>query len=262
MPNKILTTVFALYIVTVFAYANMAKAQIVEDGLISYWTFNNADIDGDTVKDVWGNNHGTIEGKPEIVKGHLGEALEFQGQPDRVVVSNHESLALSDKFTVEAWAKVNEFVTNAAMVSKGTGSGYFMLGMIEPDGFKVRLNDVRDGNSQGQYTGLFDVDRWYHLAMVVDGRNDSGLKLYVDGELIKPVQNNFSVGDIVCPNNLYIGFEERNTKWYIGVIDEVRIYDRALDNADVQMNFASQVIAVEYRFDKLSTTWAKIKKAQ
>ena len=153
MLNKISTTVLALLIVTVFAYANMAKAQIVEDGLISYWTFDNADIDGDTLKDLWGNNHGTIEGNPEIIEGHIGEAMEFHGQPDRVVVSNHESLALSDEFTVEAWAKVGEFVTNGAMVSKGTGSGYFMLGMIEPDGFKVRLNDVKDGNSQGQFTG-------------------------------------------------------------------------------------------------------------
>ena len=44
MFNRISTVVFVLFIVTVFVYANMAKAQIVEDGLISYWTFDNADI--------------------------------------------------------------------------------------------------------------------------------------------------------------------------------------------------------------------------
>ena len=259
MLKKILATVLALF--AVLMYANMAKAQIVEDGLISYWTFDNADIDGATVKDLWGNNHGTIEGKTEIVAGHLGEALEFHGTPDRVVVSNSESLALSDEFTVEAWAKVIQYVTNAAVITKGTGSGFFALEVVEPDQFKVRLNDVKDGNSQGVYGG-YDKDKWYHLTMIVDGRNDAGLKLYVDGKLITPTQSNLAVGDIACENDLYIGFEERNTKWFVGAVDEVRIYDRALNEGEIQKNFRSMGMAVEYRSDRLSTTWAKIKKVQ
>ena len=96
--------------------------------------------------------------------------------------------------------------------------------------------------------------------MIVDGRGDAGLKLYVDGELMGRALSAAAVGDIVCANNLFIGFEERNTKWYIGVVDEVRIYSRALDEEEIEANFKSMGMAVEYGSDKLNTTWAKIKK--
>jgi len=42
----------------------MANAQVVTDGLVSYWTFNEVDIDNRTVKDLMGNNDGTIVGEP------------------------------------------------------------------------------------------------------------------------------------------------------------------------------------------------------
>ena len=258
MPNKILTIVFVLFIVLM--YANMAKAQIVENGLISYWAFDEDTIEGKTVKDVWGPNHGTIEGNPELVEGHLSEAMEFHGSPDRVRVSNHESLALSDKFTIEAWAKVNEYVSNAAIVGKGTGSGLFVLQVVAPDQFKVRLNDGKGGDSHGWWPG-HKKEEWYHLAMVVDGRAHTGLKLYVNGELMPPIST-VALGDIVCANDLFIGFEERNGSCFIGVIDEVRIYNRLLEEEEIELNFRSTRAAVEYCSDKLSTTWAKVKKAQ
>ena len=48
---------------------------VVEDELISYWSFD--DIEGDTVNDAWGKNHGTFVGDPEIVaKGKTGNALD------------------------------------------------------------------------------------------------------------------------------------------------------------------------------------------
>ena len=93
MFNKILTIAFVLAVIAaVFTYANMANARIVEKGLVSYWTFDKATIKGKTVKDVWGNNDGTIEGDPQIVEGKIGRALEFDGTGDHVNCGNDESL--------------------------------------------------------------------------------------------------------------------------------------------------------------------------
>ena len=51
---------------------------VVEDELISYWSFD--DIEGDTVNDAWGKNHGTFVGDPEIVaKGKTGKGLYAHG---------------------------------------------------------------------------------------------------------------------------------------------------------------------------------------
>jgi len=52
-------------------YVNMVKAQIITDGLVSRRTFDETDIEGDTAKDVWGNNNGTINGKIKTSKTRI-----------------------------------------------------------------------------------------------------------------------------------------------------------------------------------------------
>ena len=67
---------------------NATAATIVTDGLVSYWTFDEQDITDNTVKDVWGNNNGTIVGEPKIVAGQVGDALQFDGAKDYVNLTN------------------------------------------------------------------------------------------------------------------------------------------------------------------------------
>ena len=253
--------ILAVSATTVLMFTTMAEAQVVEDGLVSYWTFDEADIDGKTVIDIWGENDGTIQGGAKGNEGKVGEALEFDGADSRVEVLNNESLALSDEFTVEAWVMVNKFVTNAAVVAKGTGSGFFALEVVDiaaaPNGWKVRIN--AGGNAQGQDFPDNKTGEWYHLVMVVDGRGAKGLKLYVDGELQKEPIDSSAVGVLTCPEHLYIGYEQRNNMWFNGVIDEVRIYNRALTDKEIKKNFVSQGLAVATPVIKLTLTWGAIK---
>ena len=81
---KILHKILRFFLVLIFMvlaamWADTATAEIVKDGLVGYWTFDQENIVGDTVRDVVGNNHGTMGGGPEIVAGKYGEALEFDG---------------------------------------------------------------------------------------------------------------------------------------------------------------------------------------
>ena len=82
MKNGIYFMTFAITI-SVFAL-NATPAPIVTDGLVSYWTFDRKYITNKTVKDVWGNNNGTLIGNPKVVHGQVGEALEFDGIDDFV----------------------------------------------------------------------------------------------------------------------------------------------------------------------------------
>ena len=51
-------------IITTFSYKGYTES-VVTNGLVSYWTFDRQDIRGDTAKDVWGKNNGTIVGAPQ-----------------------------------------------------------------------------------------------------------------------------------------------------------------------------------------------------
>ena len=68
MNSKIIAIAFCLFIGSGISYATP------KDGLVSGWSF-----DDGTVKDVVGNNDGTIEGGVEVVEGKLGKALSFDG---------------------------------------------------------------------------------------------------------------------------------------------------------------------------------------
>ena len=61
---------------------------VVTDGLVSYWTFDRHNIVGGTVKDIWGENDGTIVGNPKVVKGYVREALKLDGPRDYVNLTN------------------------------------------------------------------------------------------------------------------------------------------------------------------------------
>jgi hypothetical protein len=53
-----------------FILSAVAQAQLVTDGLVSYWSFDKADIKGDEVRDAWGKNHGKTVGNPKSVAGN------------------------------------------------------------------------------------------------------------------------------------------------------------------------------------------------
>ena len=82
-------TLIVLFALTVMA--NLAKADCPE-GLVSYWSFDKNTINGDTVRDLCGDNDGTMINDPEVVNGVYGQALKFSGA-NHVEVPDSESLA-------------------------------------------------------------------------------------------------------------------------------------------------------------------------
>ncbi|MFP6723839.1 MAG: hypothetical protein VCF25_26760 [Candidatus Poribacteria bacterium] len=57
MSNKMLSIAIAMVVATFFICANEARAKVVTNGLVSYWTCDKADTKGDVLKDAWGENH-------------------------------------------------------------------------------------------------------------------------------------------------------------------------------------------------------------
>jgi len=82
----------------------------VTDGLVSFWTFDKEDISGKTVNDIWGDNDGTMVGKPELVDGKIDQALSFNGTSDMVEVPGNDDLTQigTDSVTAEAWIDVKK----------------------------------------------------------------------------------------------------------------------------------------------------------
>ena len=100
---------------------------------------------------------------------------------------------------------------------------------------------------------------WQHL--VFTWKSGEKLTLYIDGELDDdPIHNDDGKnGEISGATKLIIGkgAKDNNATSWPGLLDDVRIYNRVLDVAEIE-DLASGVLAVEAD-GKLATTWAHLK---
>ena len=236
-------------LLTMFWYVNAADAQdFVTDGLVSIYTLNEADIEGKTVKDIFGGKDAKIEGTLKSVDGATdgtGEALEFEGDSYIEIPAMGEF----DHVTIECYAWEGQFGGIQGIVS----TWMWAAGKVH---FKFEGNQIQVHKNDGVKIRLAaEAEQWYHI-IYTSNTKDNELKLYVDGELVDE-GNAGTTPELMDERR--IG-SEHDGRFLIGMIDNVRIYDRILDEDEVAQNFESQSdqLPVEPA-GKLSTTWGYLK---
>jgi hypothetical protein len=178
------------------------------------------------------NHHGTISGA-ERVSGKIGGALRFDGLDDWVTVADAAALDLSSGMTLEAW--VNPATTGGwrtVLLKEGAGNMAYELYANNPDVARPAAYFTTTGGAIRGITGTtaMAANSWSHLAVTYDGAN---MRLYVNGTLVRTVARTGAVLETDGP--LHIGGNEVwGGEWFAGLIDEVRIYNRALSASEIQ----------------------------
>ena len=258
---------------------NGYTAPVVTDGLVSYWTFDQKDIAGDTVKDVWGENDGKIVGAPKVVGGQVGEALEFDGSDDYVNLTNlgnfGEEVATS---TFESWVKTS-FKKDWTTLFKVLDQGCNMAWAIDVNrsakaGFPFAEDIVhyyvRQKSAAGCNAIAVEIEfplsdgKWHHIVFVIEDAGKSEVSIYMDGELQEVIVGSAKDLDTFVPfvEPVYIGAANNRGKverHFPGLIDEVRIYDRSLTADEVTQNFESKIGLSVQAAEKLSVVWGALK---
>lgn len=194
-----------------------------ESGLVSYYNMN--DGSGTTVTDskTGGAYPGTLENGPlwkssGCFAGPINTIL-FDGSNDYIQVSDANSLDLTDSYTLESWINATTFKSLGGIISKYQVSG--------ANGYFLRLsgtgsyNDLQFDNLLT--TGLnLQAGIWYHVAAVKSGATR---KLYVNG--IEVSLTGAPSNAVANNNGLIIGFDYSSSKYFHGMIDEVRIWNVA-----------------------------------
>ncbi|MFN0126711.1 MAG: family 16 glycoside hydrolase [Verrucomicrobiales bacterium] len=193
-------------------------------GLVGRWMFDEGN--GSLARDVSGrDNHGTIMGGAKWIEGKIGGALQFDGTDDFVSIPNESDFDITGGVTISAWIRVESF-TNPwqAIVTKGDRAWRLhranetkSVGFACSDLSREQVGDL-DGNQ--------DVadGQWHHVAGVLDGTKTS---IFVDGALDASADSSPSIS--VNDYSVLIGANAQVTgRLFHGLIDDVRIYDRAL----------------------------------
>ena len=237
-----------------------ALAQDLQEGLVAHWEFEgNAD-------DSSGNGYsGEENGDVEYVPGKFGQALNLEIDFAYIVVENNVDIQLksADTYTVAAYVKPSD-TNHGDILYHGLGCSTWaswFLGMQggEPDAALVPdsfVFAVRTANG-GAYTGISttaSAGDWMHVAATYDG---TALRLYVDGIEEESLETDSVPYE--STEKLYMGGDSGcgGRAWYTGLLDDVRIYNRALTSAEI-VNLVKGLTAVSLS-GKLAVTWGEIK---
>ncbi len=199
-------------------------------GLVGYWTFDEGQ--GKTAFDSSGNGlDGTLNGNPKWVDGQLGGALDFDGNDDYVDIPDDPLLGLTKEITIAAWTNMR---TNAsgemAIVSKGGWAvNDLPYELTETPGDVIFWQIYNDAGRDSCSPDSPPVNEWHHLGATFDGKI---FKCYIDGELAEEWAYTGTMPKNTASVN--IGRRSRGGTYFNGLIDDVAIYDRALDQDEVQ----------------------------
>lgn len=206
-------------------------------GLAGYWPFDESG--GSVAFDLSGaGNNGTLFnlGNANRVGGVWAGALSFNGTNGYVGVSNN----LGDDFTLSLWIKTTQVFPQTDNTFAGTGLIWsdvggthndFVLGGTRSAGGINRLSFFT-GNPDTSVNGTKTISngRWTHLA-VVRKRATGERRLFVNGVLDVV---SFGSTNVLRDNlAMAIGGNTLDGHYFLGLIDEVRAYNRALSDSEV-----------------------------
>ncbi len=178
------------------------------------------------------NNDGMLYGSTiwQPSGGQSGGALQFGGGSSAVVISTNDMNPLQG--TISLWAYANGFDNNNRYLFGHTSltswSDRIQLYTNDEYGWL----DLGLGDTHSRHTNIQNLDehRWYHIALTWDGTN---CVVYVDG--VEKATDSYTglsaLGDVAdIGNNGNPAYRDES---FVGIIDEVRIYNRALDANDI-----------------------------
>jgi hypothetical protein len=243
------------------AYANLTvlpqptapyPGTALADNPIGYWRLG--ETSGSVARDYWGGHDGTYNavtlGQPGYSSFDPDTAARFTGQGTYVGgIGGIDFAGASSTFTVEAWVKgsANQ-VANAVIISKGRGpegaggvNGWQFV--LDVTGGKYRFHVEPASGTAGDATA--DVgpnDTWQHVVGVYDG---AGMSIYVNGAVSGGGGSAPANGPLNTALPVTIGGGQGGVTpvidlYFNGTIDEVAIYNTALNDTQIQAHYCGR----------------------
>lgn len=186
------------------------------DGLLAFWTAEGRAVD------VAGYYSGVVEGGAGFGPGMVGEAFDFPGTPGSWVwVSN---APMSASFTIEGWVYLASEIAGYQTLY-GHGRGFWLR---DRRLIWWQSGDIYEGSS------VLDIGSWHHVAITYDSASDT-VTGYVDGAPDGSVIHS----PVDLPPSALMGDNDSAHEPVDGLIDEMSVYGRTLQPAEIEGIFAA-----------------------
>jgi hypothetical protein len=219
------------------AFGSSSSGKSLSDGLVGYWKLDEGV--GTTSADSSGNNTATFgagSSAPSWAAGKFGIGLSFGGTDNQnIYVTDTTILEPPTALTLSTWIKLGSTGTRQIFLGKGDGSAdnstQYWMELTAANQLRFYLSTGSSGtNLIATDKTITDTTYWHHIAMIWDG---SYMRVYLDGSqssIVTPMAGtltntakNFAIGKL----------GEWGSGNFNGLIDEVRVYNRALSPSEI-----------------------------
>ena len=218
-----------------------------DPSLILYLSFDK--VNGNEVSDhSQYMNNAQLIGNPQLVDGKFGQAIEFDGETNFVEVPHDNSLSVSDAVTVMAWIRTSRYYDPGSnwqgILAKGDQhprsysfyterGGKIHLGLANSGAKKIieieGHNIIHDADNVPS-DGIFELDVWQHVAArIADGER----QYWINGQKAGTQMVVTPFPGLDDTESVVIGKTHEIHRNFLGVIDEVRIWNRALSDEEI-----------------------------
>ena len=219
----------------VWSFKTLPNIPVTDPNLVGWWKLDEGS--GATVIDSSGQyNLGTLRGDPQWTVGFDGDALAFDGVDDWVEVPHAPILTVDNEVTVMAWIYAERHTgppgqDYQGIIAKGNATRSYSL-------YTQAAGTLHfSTTSAGAYVGSSSstdvpLGEWVHVAaMVVNGQH----QYYINGEDAGTGGGGITLPGAADTANVVIGrTQEGATRSFLGMIDDARIYNRALTQDEIK----------------------------
>ena len=227
----------------------MANAADLTSGLVGYWP-----LDGDFT-DMAGGTDGDLVDGADWVAGYMNLGIEFDGSTGHAAISGFEMI--TDTLTCVAWIKGWRQSAWTGIVV-GRGGVAFWMGFTDADTLSYVWNNDAEATWGWREGPAIPQDEWAMAAITIDP-DKAVAYIYTDADGLE--QNTNKIGHVEqLVENLKFGWDEccGADRHFVGIIDEVMMYDRALSEDEI-LSLATGSFHAVAPNDGLATRWGWIK---
>lgn len=232
----------------------------VEDlaaGLVSYWNFNGDGLD--SASEGVKSDNGDLRGSAAIDPSGLGGgSLRLTDSTSSFAIESSDDINtfIHERYSIAFWFYADEIDISQPQVLYEQGgvhrglNVYLIDGQLYAGGWNVTASQ---SNWQGNWIDSpVKAGQWHHVAVSLDGGasvQPDALTLWLDGTLVDSVpgsrlwehSDNIGVGAVNGSTRFHDGTPLSQAKSHRGLIDDLRIYDRAIKQTDVSL-LASMIL--------------------
>ena len=237
--KKSMFTAFALGLCLTASVMAQVPSYVPSNGLVGWWPFN-----GNANDESGNGNNGTVNGATLTTDrfGVANKAYSFDGN-DWITIANTISGQINNSVTISSWINVNSWFSNTYFPVLSNTDQTSTFGKF---GCYLRNNGAWShfGNQETGFGTSYILNTWYHIVFTIQ---NGIFSFYVNGQLILSGPPCCTISGFGFNNNLplLIGKDTPGiTEYSNGKIDDIGIWNRALNDCEIQDLYNSQINSV------------------